>query len=132
MESHTDTATVEAPAESDNPIDSLPQETTQDSFLDALDAALDNINNPEFVESVDQEAQEAVEKEEQRKRRRIRRTRRRRGRRRKCLRRGRRKCLKKREKGFNAWLSGWYQVQLEKVVNTVMRGHQNEKTTGLH
>tara|TARA_Y100000401_G_scaffold84549_1_gene69830 strand:- start:42 stop:1289 length:1248 start_codon:yes stop_codon:yes gene_type:complete len=65
MESHTDTATVEAPAESDNPIDSLPQETTQDSFLDALDAALDNINNPEFVESVDQEAQEAVEKEEQ-------------------------------------------------------------------
>ena len=65
MESHTDAATVEAPAESDNPIDSLPQETTQDSFLDALDAALDNINNPEFVESVDQEAQEAVEKEEQ-------------------------------------------------------------------
>ena len=65
MESHTDTATVEAPAESDNPIDSLPQETTQDSFLDALDAALDNINNPEFVESVDQEAQEVVEKEEQ-------------------------------------------------------------------
>ena len=52
MESHTDTATVEAPAESDNPIDSLPQETTQDSFLDALDAALDNINNPESAGSL--------------------------------------------------------------------------------
>ena len=48
MESHTDTATVEAPvAESIEAVESLPQETTQDSFLDALDAALTNISeNP--------------------------------------------------------------------------------------
>lgn len=44
MESHTDTATVEAPvAESTEAVESLPQETTQDSFLDALDSALSNI-----------------------------------------------------------------------------------------
>ena len=44
MESHTDTATVEAPvAESTEAVESLPQETTQDSFLDALDTALSNI-----------------------------------------------------------------------------------------
>jgi hypothetical protein len=48
MESHTDTATVEAPvAEASEAVESLPQETTQDSFLDALDAALTNISeNP--------------------------------------------------------------------------------------
>ena len=48
MESHTDTATVEAPvAEASEAVESLPQETTQDSFLDALDAALSNISeNP--------------------------------------------------------------------------------------
>ena len=39
------------------------------------------------------------------------------------------KCLKQIEKGFNAWLSGLSQVQLEKVVNRLMKGHQNEKTT---
>ena len=33
------------------------------------------------------------------------------------------------EKGFNTWLSGLSQVQLEKVVNRLMKGHQNEKTT---
>ena len=45
MESHTDTATVEAPvAESTEAVESLPQETTQDSFLDALDTALSNIS----------------------------------------------------------------------------------------
>jgi len=44
MESHTDTATVESPvAESTEAVESLPQETTQDSFLDALDSALSNI-----------------------------------------------------------------------------------------
>ena len=48
MESHTDTATVEAPvAEASEAVESLPQETTQDGFLDALDAALSNISeNP--------------------------------------------------------------------------------------
>ena len=46
MESHTDTATVEAPeAESTEAVESLPQESTQDSFLDALDAALSNITD---------------------------------------------------------------------------------------
>ena len=46
MESHTDTTTVEAPeAESTEAVESLPQESTQDSFLDALDAALSNITD---------------------------------------------------------------------------------------
>jgi hypothetical protein len=46
MESHTDTATVEAPeAESTEAVESLPQESTQDSFLDALDSALSNITD---------------------------------------------------------------------------------------
>lgn len=46
MESHTDTATVEAPeAESTESVESLPQESTQDSFLDALDSALSNITD---------------------------------------------------------------------------------------
>ena len=39
------------------------------------------------------------------------------------------KCLNRFEKGFNTWLSGLYQVQLEKVVKILMEGHHNEKTT---
>ena len=39
------------------------------------------------------------------------------------------KCLNRFEKGFNTWLSSLSQVQLEKVVNRLMKGHQNEKTT---
>jgi len=46
MESHTDTATVEAPeVESTEAVESLPQESTQDSFLDALDTALSNLTD---------------------------------------------------------------------------------------
>ena len=49
MESHTDTATVEAPeVESTEAVESLPQEPTQDSFLDALDAALSNITDSDL------------------------------------------------------------------------------------
>ena len=46
MDAHTDTATLEAPAteaEATDPVSELPQETAQDSFIDALDAALSNI-----------------------------------------------------------------------------------------
>jgi len=46
MDTHTDTATLEAPAaevEATDPVSELPQETAQDSFIDALDAALSNI-----------------------------------------------------------------------------------------
>ena len=46
MDAHTDTATLEAPAteaEATDPVSDLPQETTQDSFIDALDAALSNL-----------------------------------------------------------------------------------------
>ena len=37
------------------------------------------------------------------------------------------KCLKKFETGFNAWLRGVSQVQLEKAVQTLLRGQHNEK-----
>ena len=46
MDTHTDTATVEAPAEEAegvDPVSDLPQETAEDSFIDALDKALSNI-----------------------------------------------------------------------------------------
>jgi hypothetical protein len=43
MDAHTDTATLEAPAAEAPAVENLPQETTQDSFLDALDSALSNI-----------------------------------------------------------------------------------------
>ena len=44
MDAHTDTATLEAPAtETSEAVENLPQETSQDSFLDALDSALSNI-----------------------------------------------------------------------------------------
>jgi len=46
MDAHTDTATLEAPAaeaEATDPVSELPQETSQDSFIDALDQALSNI-----------------------------------------------------------------------------------------
>ena len=46
MDAHTDTATLEAPAaeaEATDPVSELPQETSQDSFIDALDKALSNI-----------------------------------------------------------------------------------------
>jgi len=64
MESHTST-TVEAPVAEESNVESLPQESTQDSFLDALDAALDNINNPEVIESIEQKEQEAIEQVEE-------------------------------------------------------------------
>lgn len=43
MDAHTDTATLEAPAAEAPAVENLPQETSQDSFLDALDSALSNI-----------------------------------------------------------------------------------------
>lgn len=79
MDAHTDTATVETPeaveAQPTDAVDSLPQESTQDSFLDALDAALDNItesplDNIEVEETKEEpkeepkaEVQEEVKKE---------------------------------------------------------------------
>ena len=64
MESHTDTATVEAPvAESTEAVESLPQETTQDSFLDALDSALSNITESP-LENVEIEEPKEEPKEE--------------------------------------------------------------------
>ena len=71
MESHTDTATVEAPeAESTEAVESLPQESTQDSFLDALDAALSNITdspleNVEVEESKEEELKPETEDTEE-------------------------------------------------------------------
>ena len=71
MESHTDTATVEAPeVESTEAVESLPQETTQDSFLDALDAALTNmtespLENVEVEETKEEELKPETEDTEE-------------------------------------------------------------------
>ena len=71
MDSHTDTATVEAPeVESTEAVESLPQETTQDSFLDALDAALTNmtespLENVEVEETKEEELKPETEDTEE-------------------------------------------------------------------
>ena len=65
MDSHTDTATVEAPeVESTEAVESLPQETTQDSFLDALDAALTNMTDSPLENVEVEEPKEEEPKEE--------------------------------------------------------------------
>jgi len=70
MESHTDTATVEAPevevteVDSTASVESLPQETTQDSFLDALDAALTNMTDSPLEEVATEETKEEPKEEE--------------------------------------------------------------------
>ena len=62
MESHTDTATVEAPeVESTEAVESLPQESTQDSFLDALDSALSNITDSNLGDAEAEEPKEEGE-----------------------------------------------------------------------
>jgi hypothetical protein len=69
MESHTDTATVEAPeveapeVDSTEAVESLPQETTQDSFLDALDAALTNMTDSPLEEVATEETKEETKEE---------------------------------------------------------------------
>ena len=58
MDAHTDTATLEAPeVESTEAVENLPQETTQDSFLDALDAALTNITENPLSDSSSEETE---------------------------------------------------------------------------
>ena len=37
--------------------------------------------------------------------------------------------LRRFDVGFNKWLSGLSEVELEKVVSRLMKGHANEKTT---
>ena len=62
MESHTDTATVEAPeVESTEAVESLPQESTQDSFLDALDSALSYITDSNLGDAEAEEPKEEGE-----------------------------------------------------------------------
>tara|TARA_R110002020_G_scaffold101331_2_gene238759 strand:+ start:3038 stop:4243 length:1206 start_codon:yes stop_codon:yes gene_type:complete len=60
MDAHTDTATLEAPAAEAPAVESLPQETTQDSFLDALDSALSNITESP-LDNVEVPAEEVKE-----------------------------------------------------------------------
>ena len=68
MDAHTDTATLEAPAteaEATDPVSELPQETAQDSFIDALDAALSNITeSPLDAVQVEEPATEEKASEE--------------------------------------------------------------------
>ena len=69
MDAHTDTATIEAPAaeaEATDPVSELPQETSQDSFIDALDQALSNITESpldavQVEEPVEAKAEEPAE-----------------------------------------------------------------------
>ena len=69
MDAHTDTATLEAPAaeaEATDPVSELPQETSQDSFIDALDQALSNITESpldavQVEEPVEAKAEEPAE-----------------------------------------------------------------------
>ena len=60
MDAHTDTATLEAPAAEAPAVENLPQETTQDSFLDALDSALSNITESP-LDNVEVPAEEVKE-----------------------------------------------------------------------
>jgi hypothetical protein len=65
MDAHTDTATLEAPAAeapaAEAPaVENLPQESTQDSFLDALDSALSNITESP-LDNVEVPAEEVKE-----------------------------------------------------------------------
>ena len=39
------------------------------------------------------------------------------------------RCLSRFDKGFEKWLSGLSEVELEKVASRLMKGHANEKTT---
>ena len=72
MDAHTDTATLEAPAaeaEATDPVSELPQETSQDSFIDALDQALSNITESpldavQVEEPVEEKAEATEEKAE--------------------------------------------------------------------
>jgi len=72
MDAHTDTATLEAPAAeagATDPVSELPQETSQDSFIDALDQALSNITESpldavQVEEPVEEKAEATEEKAE--------------------------------------------------------------------
>ena len=39
------------------------------------------------------------------------------------------RCLSRFDRGLEKWLSGLSEVELEKVVSRLMKGHANEKTT---
>jgi len=60
MDAHTDTATLEAPAAEAPAVENLPQENSQDSFLDALDSALSNITESP-LDNVEVPAEEVKE-----------------------------------------------------------------------
>jgi len=69
MDAHTDTATLEAPAAeagATDPVSELPQETSQDSFIDALDQALSNITeSPLDAAQVEEPVEEKAEATEE-------------------------------------------------------------------